>query len=217
MRSFVVLGLGRFGSSIAKTLYEMGHEVLAIEQDEEIVEDIADSVTQVIKGDITDEALLKSVGIRNFDAAVVATAQDIHTGILATMILKEIGIGHIIAKAHTHIQAKALYKLGVDKVIFPERDMGIRVARSLVALENVNNLVELSSDYSIIEVPVPDEWEKKSIGQLHVRAKHKINIIAIKNGMNLNASPTAETVLEGGEVLVVVGSNEALKPFKAKI
>ena len=216
MLSFVVLGLGKFGESVATTLYERGHEVLAIERNEEIVEDIADSVTQVIRGDITDEDLLRAVGVRNFDAAIVATGRDIHSGILATMILKDLGIKHIVAKAQNDIQAKALYKLGVDKVIFPERDMGLRVAKSLVALDDVNNLIELSSDYSIIEVPIPAEWIGKSIGQLHVRAKHKINVIAIKNGVKVNASPTAETVLQNGEILVIVGNNEALKPFKSK-
>ncbi len=216
MLSFVVLGLGKFGQSVAKTLYEMGHEVLTIEKSEEIVEDIADSVTQVIRGDITDEDLLKALGVRNFDAAIVSTSEDIHSNIIATIILKELGIKHIIAKAHNDMHAKVLYKLGVDKVIFPERDLGVRVARSLVALDNVNNLIELSPDYSIVEIPVPEDWVGKSIAQLHVRAKHRINIIAVKNGMKVNASPMAETVLESGEVLIVVGSNEALKPFKTK-
>ncbi len=216
MLSFVVLGLGRFGQSVSTTLYEMGHEVLAIEKDEEIVEDMADSVTQVIRGDITDEDLLRSLGVRNFDAAIISTGSDIHSGILAAIVLQEVGIEHIVAKAQNDIQAKALYKLGVDKVIFPERDMGVRVARSLVALENVNNLVELSPEYSIVEIPIPEEWEGKTIGQLHVRARHGINIIAVKDGIRLNASPTAETVLHKDEVLIVVGNNNDLKPFKLR-
>lgn len=216
MLSFVVLGLGRFGQSLAKTLYEMGHEVLAIEKDEGIVEDMADSVTQVIRGDITDEDLLKAVGVRNFDAAIISTGEDVHTSILSTIIVMEIGIKHIIVKARNDMHAKALYKLGVDKVIFPERDMGIRVARSLVALDNVSNLIELSPDYSIMEIPVPEEWAGKDIGHLHVRARYKINIIAIKDGIKVNASPMAETILQSGELLVVVGSNEALKPLKTR-
>lgn len=216
MLSFLVLGLGKFGQSVAKTLFDMGHEVVAVERHEEIVEYMADSVTQAIRGDITDEEFLKSLGIRNFDAAILATSEEIHTGVLSAMLLKENGVKHIIAKANTHIQAKALYKLGVDKVIFPERDMGIRVARHLVEIDNINNLIELSPDYSIVEIPVPKEWEGKTIGQLHIRAKHKINIIAVKNGLKINASPNADTLLEVGEMLVVVGNNEALKHYKTK-
>ena len=130
-KQFVVIGLGRFGSSIAKTLYSLGNEVLAIDSDEEVVQSIADSVTQAIQAEATDEATLKSLGIRNFDVAVVTVGTDVQSSIMITLLVKELGIKYVVAKAQNELHAKVLYKIGADRVVFPERDMGIRVAHNL--------------------------------------------------------------------------------------
>jgi len=141
MNSFVVIGMGRFGQSVAKTLYQLGKDVLVIDQDEEVIQEISEEVTHAVVGNATDEHVLKSLGIRNFDVAVVAIGVDIQSSILVTVLLKELGVKYVVAKAQTELHAKVLNKVGADKVIFPERDMGIRVARNLVStnIPDLNN------------------------------------------------------------------------------
>ncbi|MEL5900799.1 TrkA family potassium uptake protein, partial [Clostridium sporogenes] len=132
-KQFVVIGLGRFGTSVAKTLYTLGNDVLAIDSSEDIVQSIADSVTHSVQIDATDENSLRSLGIRNFDVAVITIGSDIQASTMATLLVKEMGVKYIIAKANTEIHAKVLYKIGADRVVFPERDMGVRVAHNLVS------------------------------------------------------------------------------------
>ncbi|MGN0026287.1 MAG: potassium channel family protein, partial [Clostridium sp.] len=129
-KQFVIIGLGRFGASIAKTLYSLGNDVLAIDKDEDIVQEIADSVTHAVQLDATDENALRSLGIRNFDVAVVTIGDNIQSSIMATLLVKELGVKYIIAKGHSDLHAKVLYKIGADRVVLPEKDMGIRVAHN---------------------------------------------------------------------------------------
>lgn len=212
-KSFAVLGLGRFGQSIAKTLYELGHEVLVIDESEEIIQAISGYVTHAIEGDCTDESVLSAVGVRNFDVAVVAIGQDIQSSILVTVMLKDMGVKYVVAKAQSMIHAKILSKVGADRVIFPERDMGIRVAHMLTDV-NFVDFIELSEDYSIVEINCPQKWVGKTLRELDVRAKYGINIMAIKNGGDINVSPQSEQILSDGDILIMIGANKDLNKIE---
>ena len=208
MKNYVVIGCGRFGSSVAKTLYSLGHEVLAIDKNEEKVQNIAEQVTHAVEADCTDENVLRSLGIRNFDVAVISIGSDIQSSIMATLIAKELGVHYVLCKAQNELQAKVLYKIGADRVVFPERDMGIRVAHNLVS-QNVLEYIELDPHYSIAEIVAPSKWIGKTIGALDLRANYGINVMAVKHGMQINISPEADDVLKPGDILVVIGKNDS--------
>jgi trk system potassium uptake protein TrkA len=209
LKQFAVLGLGRFGSSLAKTLYGLGHDVLAVDEREEVVQDISDSVTHAIQADAADESTLRSLGLRNFDVAIVTIGSDIQASILVTLILKELGVKYVVAKAQSELHAKVLYKIGADRVVFPERDMGVRLAHNLVST-NILDFIELSSDYSIVEVAALSEWKGKTLKELNMRVKYGINIIAIRREGKINVSPKAEDRIMENDVLVVVGDNDGI-------
>ncbi|TDT61044.1 potassium channel family protein [Fonticella tunisiensis] len=214
-RQFVVIGLGRFGSSVAKTLYSLGNEVLVIDKDEEKVQEMADFATHAVQADATDEAALRSLGIRNFDVAVIAIGDDVQSSIMVTLLAKEYGIKYVIAKAQNELHAKVLYKIGADRVVFPEREMGVRVGHNLCS-SNILEYIELSPDYSIMEVTPLEEWHGKSLSELNMRSKYGINIMAIKRGNDINISPTADDVLQEGDILVVVGATDDLKNIERR-
>lgn len=209
MKSYIVLGLGRFGLSLAKTLVKLGHDVLAVDNREEIVQEYSDTFTHIIHAEASSEELLRSIGVRNFDAAVV-TMSDIQASVFATVILKELGVRHIISKAINNLHASVLYKVGADKVVFPEQDMGIRAANSLVS-SNLVDMIELSAEYSIMEFTVPKSWVNKTIEELAVRSKYEINIIAVKEGQHVNVMPLPDTRFTQNNVIAVLGRNEKLR------
>lgn len=212
-KQFIVIGCGRFGSSVAKTLYNMGHDVLAIDHNEEIVQDISDEVTHSVQADATDEAVLKSLGVRNFDVAIVTIGSNIQSSIMVTSIIKELGINHVVAKAQNEIHSKILFKIGADRVVFPERDMGTRVAHNLIS-SNILDYIELSSDYSIMEITAFDEWIGKTLLQLNIRSRFGLNVMAIKQGAEINISPMANDIIKKDDVLIVVGHNKAFKKLQ---
>lgn len=212
-KQYVVVGCGRFGSSVAKTLYNMGHDVLAIDSSEEIIHHISEDVTHAVQADATDEHTLKSLGLRNFDVAITTIGSDIQSSIMATLMLKELGVKYVVAKAHNEIHAKLLLKIGADRVVFPERDMGIRVAHNLVST-NILDYIELSPDYSIMEISVLDEWVGKTLVELNIRSKYGINIMAIKHKGDINISPMAMDRIEKDDILVVIGHNKVLKKLE---
>lgn len=212
-RQFAVIGLGRFGSSVAKALSGLGFEVLAIDESEQKIQELSSVVTHAIQADSTDEEALRSLGIRNFDVVIVAIGQDIQASILTTLILKELGVPKLIVKAQNELHGKVVTRIGADKVIFPERDMGFRVAHHLVS-SNIVDYIELSDDYSIVELRAPQEMVGKNLKQLDIRAKHRCNVMAIKNDGKMNISPFAEDVIRASDVLVVVGKNDDLKRFE---
>ena len=215
MKNYVVIGCGRFGSSVAKTLYSLGHEVLAIDKNEEKVQNISEQVTHAVEADCTDENVLRSLGIRNFDVAVISIGSDIQSSIMATLIAKELGVHYVLCKAQNELQAKVLYKIGADRVVFPERDMGIRVAHNLVS-QNVLEYIELDPHYSIAEIVAPSKWIGKTIGALDLRANYGINVMAVKHGMQINISPEADDVLKPGDILVVIGKNEQINKVEER-
>ncbi|MGG1312242.1 potassium channel family protein [Cohnella laeviribosi] len=208
-KQFAVIGLGRFGSSVAKFLAEMGYEVLAIDEDQERVQDVAHIVTHAVSADTTDEEAIRALGIRNFDVVVVAIGQNIQASILTTLILKDLGVPQIIAKAQNELHGKVLSKIGADKVVFPERDMGLRVAHHLIS-PNILEHIELSSDYSIVEMKVPSSIVGKSLKQLDIRVKYNCNVLAVKRDGEMNITPRPDESLCADDVLVIVGRNEQL-------
>lgn len=212
---FVVIGLGRFGTSVAQTLYSIGNDVLVIDKNEDVILEIADNVTHAVQMDATDENALKTLGLSNFDVAVVTIGGNIQASIMATLLVKELGAKYIVAKGNNDLQAKVLYRIGADKVILPEKDMGVRVAHNLMSA-NILDYVDLSSDYSIIEIKILDEWIGKSLADLNVRKEYGINIISIKKSNNSSISPNANTIIEKNDILVSIGTAKDLLKFEYK-
>lgn len=215
-KQFIVIGLGRFGQSVAKTLFQMGYDVLAVDEDEDAVQEIADSVTHAVQMDATDEYALRTLGIRNFDIAVVSIGTNIQSSIMVTLNLKEAGIKKVVAKATNDMHAKLLTKIGADRVVLPEMDMGVRVAHNLVSA-NILDVIELSPDYSIVEITAPNQWYDKEIKAIDARAKYGINIMAIKSQDDINVSPRASDYIRDGDVLVVIGSIEDLSKIESLV
>ena len=213
-KQFLVLGLGRFGTSLAKTLCELGQEVLALDSDEELVSDIAPHVTQAIQLDATDESLLASLGVQNFDAAVVSIGQNTRDSILVCVLLKELGVPYLIAKANDELHAKVLRKIGADRVIFPEQDMGARLARSILT-PNVLDLMNLSDGYQIIEIRVPSKWIGESLISLNVRRRYGLNILASHRSGRFLSSPAPDMLFEREDILLVMGRTEDIEQLEA--
>ena len=188
-KQYIVIGCGRFGSSVAKKMCQLGNEVMVIDKDEDSIENIAEQVTHTAIVDVTEERDLKSIGLGNFDVVIVAISSDIRASIMATIMAKEMGVPKIVCKAKDELQAKVLYKIGADKVVFPERDMGIRLAYNL-ASENILDQINLDPEYSIMEIVTPTNWVGKTIIELNLRAKYDITVLAVKTTSGLKVMPS---------------------------
>lgn len=215
-KTFAIIGMGRFGSSVAKNLYEMGYDVMAIDFSEEKIQEHIQYVTYAVQADCTDESALKELGIRNFDVVVVAIGEDIQASILATLIVKELGVKFIVVKAQDERHGKVLYKIGADRVVFPERDMGIRVANNLVS-PGILDFIELAEDYSVAEIVASQGMVGKDLVTLNLRAKFGVNVMAIKSGENINIAPNPQDTIQAGDILVVIGHNSDLKRLEEKV
>ena len=213
---FVVVGLGRFGESLAITVYDLGHDVLVIDMDEEKIADIADYVTHAVQMDATDENALRKLGLSNFDVAVVTIGSDIQASVMSALLMREMGVKYVIAKGHSDLHAKVLYKIGANKVILPEKDMGKRVAHNLVS-SNILDYIELSSEYSIMEIEALDSWVEKSLIDLELRRKYGINVVAIKDGSKVNVSPGADEIIKKNDIIVALGSTKDLGKLEGAI
>lgn len=209
-KQFVVIGLGRFGSSVARTLGSEGHDVLAIDVRENAVQAIMNDVTHAVQADAREEENLKALGVRNFDVAVVAIGDDLQANILITLMLKEMGIRYVVAKAQTNLHGRVLEKVGADKVIYPEKDMGVRVAHNLVT-SNIMDYIALSPDYSIAEIVTPRKFIGKTLGELNLRAKYRISVMAIRNGEKVDVAPGSEARIHENDILVVVSTNKDIE------
>ena len=214
-KQFGVIGLGRFGSAMAMTLAELGHDVIGVDGDEARVQQLADVIAHALQIDATDEKALRAAGIQDVDVAVVSIGENIESSLLVVMQLLELGIDTIVAKAVTPLHGRILEKLGVSRVIFPEREMAIRIAHSLV-MPNVIDYIELSRDFSIVEVPAPDAFVGRTLKQLELRPRLGLTLIAIKRqgdaggGIVTNIAPAADETILAGDVLALLGSNERL-------
>ena len=212
-KQFVAIGCGRFGSSVALKLMELGNEVMVVDKNEETIQNIADKVTYAVQADATDENTIKSLGIRNFDVAIISIGADIQSSILVTLMAKELGVKYVVAKAQNELHGKVLYKIGADRVVFPEREMGIRIAKNLVS-DNILDYIELAPDYSIMEVVALPEWLGKSLKEINMRSTFGINVMAIKHGLDINIAVGPDDLIKEGDVLVVIGHNEDLKKIE---
>lgn len=212
-KQFIVIGLGRFGTSVAETLYALGNDVLAVDIDEERVQNVADRVTHAVQVDANDEASLRALGIGNFDVAIISIGSDIQANILSTLLVKEMNVKHIITKANNAMHAKVLYKIGANRVIFPERDMGIRVAHNLCS-SSILDYIELSPDFSIAEIVTPKDWVGSSLKDLNLRVRYGINVVAIKRDNDINVSPSAEEIITEGDIIVAIGGTAELNSIE---
>ena len=212
-KQFVVIGLGRFGVSVATTLSEAGYEVMVVDRNKELVQEISSVVTHAVQAEVTDADTLKSLGIRNFDIAVVAIGRDIQSSIMVTLLLKELGIKYVVAKASSDLHEKVLQKLGADRIVSPEQDMGIRIAHSLMSGSIVEH-IQLSPQYSIVEIVSLPEWDGKTIRELNMRARYGINTIAIERNKKIIITPEPDFLLQEQDILVVVGANEKIQELQ---
>lgn len=215
-QEFVVIGLGRFGGSIVKELIEQGADVMAIDIESERVDEFAPIATQAVVADTTDEAVLKSLGIRNFDHVIVAIGDNIQSSILTTLMLKELGVKRITVKAQNDYHEKVLSKIGADHVVHPERDMGIRIANNILS-NNVLDYLELSDEHSIMELIVNSKLAGHSLIDLDIRAKYGINIVAIKRGKSILVSPQADEKLQTNDILIIIGADVDINRFEKKV
>ncbi len=209
-KQYIVIGLGRFGRSVARNLEANGCMVLAVDREEKNVNLVAEFVTRAVCLDITDEDAVQELGLGNFDGAIVAIGQSLDAAVLGVMWAKEQGVPKVIAKAYDDTQGKILTKVGADEIVYPEREMGDHLAKAL-AFGNFLDAVELTADYSIAEVTMLPEWVGRNLRELRLRDKYHINVIAVKRNHDLEINPSAEEILRDGDALVLLGKNEVLK------
>ena len=212
-KQFAVLGLGTFGKSVALTLESLGCDVVAVDNSLEKVQDISDSVAYAMRADVSDPEALQELGARNLDAVVVAVSDSLEASIMATIISKEMGIPYVMAKAKDERHGAVLEKVGADCIVYPERDTGTRVAKSLVS-STFTDWIELSNDYSIVEIAVPRRWEGKNLAELDVRKKYGITVVGVMQGEKMDISFNPQTPLPGNAILVLIGANKILEKIK---
>lgn len=215
-KEFVVIGLGRFGGSIVRELVAQGANVMAIDTSPERVEEFAQIATQAIIADTTDEAVIKKLGIWNFEHVIVAIGENIQASILTTLILKELGVQQITVKAQNDYHEKVLRKIGADFIVHPERDMGIRIANNMLS-NNVLDYLELSDEHSIMEIKASDRISGNTLVDLDIRAKYGINIVGIKRGEEIIISPNPTDPILLGDILLVIGADVDINRFVNKV
>lgn len=212
-REFVIFGVGEFGTNVAKTLANSGATVMVVDKDEKQLEKIANSVTHSICADATDPEAMKQLGIRNYDGAVVGIGHNLETSVLITMQLKEMDVPFIMVKASTDIEGRILSKVGADKVIFPDREMGIRIGNEIMN-GNYFEAIELSEEYSIVDMTVPDSWAGKTLQEVNIRSRYGVNVIGIRGREETNINPHADYKLTGEDVLIVLGHNSDIQKLR---
>lgn len=209
MKTFLVVGLGRFGVAVARKLHDLGNEVMALDENAEKVQKISDYVTYAVVGDGRDEEVLESLGVGNFDCAVVAIGDNLAASILVTLNLKSLGVPQVICKAKDEQQRRALEKVGADRVLIPEREMGVKLAQNLTST-SVLDYIELSEEFGIAEIKTPGAWVGKNLRDINVRVKYGVNVIALRKGDEIEATLEPDRALQESDVLVIIGGNEQL-------
>lgn len=210
MKDLAVFGIGRMGYSIAINYSQKGGKVIAIDNEQEKIDEIADYVTYAVRADATDENVIKSIGIDNVDVAVIAMGQNFEASIIATTVCKEMGIPYVIAKAKSKLQGDVLKKIGADEILYPENEVGIRIANKLAHSDNFQEVAELQDNYEIIKTRVPSKWEGKSIRQLALRQKYGFNIIAISKENVFDINLNIDKPFDGSEEIMVIGEAKQL-------
>ena len=204
MKSILLIGLGRFGKHVAQKLYELKHEVMAVDVIEERVNEVLPYVTNAQIGDGTNEEFLSSLGVRNFDVCIEAIGDNFQSSLETTSLLKELGAKMVVSRAARDVHAKFLLRNGADEIVYPEKQLASWTAIRYSS-DHIFDYIELTEDYAIFEISVPPEWNGKSIGQLDIRKKQRINIMAVKKNGELNLNITSDTVLSNSETLLVLG------------
>ena len=208
VKSYAVLGLGSFGKSVARSFMELGIEVLAVDRNKIIVNEIASEVTYAVQMDVTNEDALTSIGVEKMDGVIVAIGENLEASVMATLLVKELGVPYVVAKAETEMQKKILEKIGADKVVFPEKEMGVRLAKNIAG--NFLDVFDLSSKDSMVELKVKEEWIGKSIRELDFRNRYHLNIVAFRRDGKLDSFPDPDDVLQRDDIIITVGKNEDL-------
>ncbi|MBR3205572.1 MAG: TrkA family potassium uptake protein, partial [Bacillus sp. (in: Bacteria)] len=214
-KEYAVIGLGRFGGSICKALSEEGLEVMAMDMNEDRVNEYAKIASHAVIGDSTDESVLKNLGIRNFDHVIVAIGENIQASILTTIMVKELGVKMVTVKAQNDYHEKVLNKIGADRIVHPERDMGRRIAHKIIS-NNVLDYLELSDEYSLIEIVANSRLAGHSLLDLDIRARYGINIVAIKRGKEVIVSPLADEMIQKEDILIVIGAVADIGRFEKR-
>ncbi len=214
-KQYAVLGLGSFGESVALTLENMGCDVLVMDDSYEKIQDISDKVSYAMKADVADPDALQALGGRNLDGVVVAVSENLEAGIMATMLCKEMGIPLVVAKAKNKLQGAILQRVGADRIVYPEIEMGSRVAKSLVSREFMD-WIELSNDYSMVEIAVPDKWVGRTLVDINVRERLGINVVGIIINGKIDVTLDPQKPLPEGGILIVIGANDVLEKFDSK-
>lgn len=209
MKSVLLIGLGRFGMNIAIKLNELGHYVMAIDHEEERVDAVVPYVTKALIGDSTNEEFLRSLGIGNFDVCLVTIGNDFQSSLETTSLLKELGAKLVVARAVRDVHAKFLKRNGADEVVYPEKQLAVWTAIRYSS-DHIFDYIDLGQDYAIFEVATPENWVGRSIGELNIRQKHSINIMALKKDGVLNMDISSETCFTGEETILVLGSNRSI-------
>ncbi|MBS4174094.1 TrkA family potassium uptake protein [Bacillus sp. FJAT-49736] len=212
-KQLAVFGLGRFGGSLVQEFHELSTEVLAVDKDMDKVNEMAQYATAAVQANTIDEMTLKNLGIRNFDLVFVSFGDDIEASILTSLLLKDMGVKEVWAKAQNNYHEKVLAKIGVDRIINPERDMAKRIAHHVVS-EKILDYIELSKEYGIVEIMATEKIHLQTLADLDVRAKYGCNIVAIKRGADIVVSPMAQDKIFKGDVLIVIGKNEDINRFE---
>lgn len=202
--------------SLGMELVELGYEVMGVDRNEEVVEELGDRFTHSVVADATDEEMLRSLGIRNFDCGIVAIGENMQTSILASILLKELGVKKVVAKAITILHGRALEKIGVDQVIFPERDIGIRVAHQLVT-PNLMDYIKLTDDYSIVEMRVPSCLNTRTVADLDSRSRFDCTIVALRTEAGVTIAPKANDQMREGDIMVIAGKNDRIEQFEREV
>ena len=210
MKSYVVVGLGRFGMEVAQQLSRLGCEVLAMDLKSELVQQVANEVTHAVVADSRDKEVLRTLGVGEFDCAIIAIGDDLAASVLATMNMKELGVPYLVCKAYDETHRHVLEKLGADRVVIPEKENAGRLAKSLSS-PNLLDYIELSEDYGIVEIPAPKSWMGKNFKELNVRAKLGLNILAVRHNREMNISPSADYQIQESDILVMLGDSHALE------
>ncbi len=217
MKSFCIIGLGRFGQTLALTLSNKGHQVMVIDQNEEAVSLLSDTVTNAVIGNCTSETVLRDSGVPDYDCAVICISKNLDDSILTTIQLKDLGVKEVVVRAANDMHRRILEKVGADRIVMPERDMGEKLANMLSKSTDVMEYIEFSKDYSIIETKVPDSWIGKSLAELLVRSKYGVTVLAVKKGGSgaMNISPDVKQPFEENDSVSLMGSNAQLEKIYA--
>jgi len=210
MKSVLLIGLGRFGRHIAMELYDLGHQIMAVDSNEERINAVLPFVTNAQIGDSTNEEFLSSLGIRNFDACIVAIGDDFQSSLETASLLKEMGAKHVVARASRGVQEKFLLRNGADEVVYPEKQLAAWTAIRCTS-EHILDYMQLDDDYSIFELEIPADWNGKTVLQLDIRRKHGINVLGIRENGKLNMNITPDTVLSNGKSILILGQQKAVQ------